>query len=397
MPYDGINLTLAMDYIPTSYAAIDMNGTPKYLIPDRAKMVNLALGFSVCWGTNRKDSDKDGVWDKIDMCPNTPRGVAVDSVGCPVDEDHDGIPDYLDKCLRTPAAAIGMVDTLGCPVDTDGDGVEDYLDECPGTPEEAFGKIGRNGCPLDTDGDGVPDYLDKCPGTPQAAWGFVDETGCMIDSDEDGIPDYMDECPNTPIEALGFVDNRGCDLDTDGDAVPDYLDACPYVPGLPENKGCPEVKREVRQLLQKAMQGIEFETGKATIKQKSYPLLNQIAQIFIENTNYIVEVQGHTDNTGKAAVNQALSEKRANAVRDYLIEKGVDFQRLTAVGYGPDRPIADNSTKAGRAKNRRVEFNITFEEVHVETILDHADPVAPAEQAEQAPAENDEEIEKLLN
>ena len=373
MPYDGINLTLAMDYIPTSYAGIDINGSKKFLLPDKAKMVNLALGFSICWGTNRKDQDKDGVWDKLDMCPDTPRGVTVDKQGCPLDEDKDGVPDYLDKCPGTPEAAVGFVDSVGCPLDTDGDGVPDYLDECPGTPEAAFGMIGKNGCPLDTDGDGVPDYLDKCPGTPEAAWGLVDKHGCPIDSDEDDVPDYLDECPDTQIEALGFVDEKGCDLDSDNDGVPDYLDACPKVPGLKENKGCPEIKREVRQLLQKAMQGIEFETGKASIKSKSYPLLNQIAKIFIDNTNYIVEVQGHTDNTGKAEANQVLSEKRANAVRDYLIAQGVDFQRLTAVGYGSSKPIADNSTKAGRAKNRRVEFNITFEEVHVETILDHAE------------------------
>jgi len=146
---------------------------------------------------------------------------------------------------------------------------------------------------------------------------------------------------------------------------------------LKENKGCPEVKREVRNLLKKAMQGIEFETGKATIKKKSFPLLNQIAKVFIENTNYNIEVQGHTDSTGKYEINKELSEKRANAVRDYLIEQGVDFQRLTAVGYGPDVPIADNKTKAGRAKNRRVEFKITFEEISYESVMDHADP-APA-------------------
>ena len=379
MPYDGINMTLAMDYIPTSYAAIDMNGVPKYLLPDKAKMVNLALGFSICWGTNRKDTDKDGVWDKIDMCPETPRGVAVDSVGCPVDEDHDGVPDYLDHCLGTPAAAIGLVDSVGCPLDSDGDGVPDYLDECPNTPKESFRiYLDEKGCPRDSDGDGVPDYKDKCPDTPEAAWGLVDEDGCPLDSDDDEVPDYLDECPDTPIEALGFVDENGCDSDSDNDGVPDYKDECRSVPGPKANKGCPVVKREVRQLLQKAMQGIEFETGKATIKQKSFPLLDQIAETFIENKNYIIEVQGHTDNTGKDEANRKLSDKRANAVKDYLVKKGVPADRMTAVGYGPDKPIADNSTKAGRAKNRRVEFNITFEKVHVETILDHANPT-PAE------------------
>jgi outer membrane protein OmpA-like peptidoglycan-associated protein len=405
MPYDGINLTLAMDYIPTSYAGMNVNGQTKYILPDKAKMVNVALGFSICWGSNRRDKDKDGVWDKIDLCPNTPRGVVVDSVGCPLDTDHDGVPDYLDNCPNTPAAAIGFVDSLGCSMDTDGDGVEDYKDRCPNTPKAAWGHVDSVGCELDTDHDGVPDYRDSCLNTPAAAIGLVDENGCELDTDHDGVPDYKDHCPNTPAEAIGMVDENGCELDTDGDGVadyrdacpnttphaigfvdahgceldsdtdgvPDYMDECPHVFGVSANKGCPEIKREVRQLLQKAMQGIEFETGKATIKRKSYPLLDQIAQIFIDNSNYIIEVQGHTDNTGNAEVNQRLSEQRANAVMKYLISKGVPAERMTAVGYGQNVPLADNKTAAGRQKNRRVEFKITFEEVHIETILDHAD------------------------
>ncbi len=404
MPYDGINMTLAMDYIPTSYAAIP--DTKSYVIPDKTKQFNLALGFSFCWGTNRRDKDKDGVWDKLDLCPETPRGVVVDENGCPLDEDKDGVPDYLDHCLGTPAAAIGFVDSLGCeldtdgdgvedykdkcpgtpeaawgkvdslgcPLDTDGDGVPDYLDECPETPEAAWGKVNDKGCPIDTDGDGVPDYLDQCPGTPEAAWGKVDEIGCALDSDKDGVPDYLDHCPGTPEAAIGHVDVNGCELDSDGDGVPDYIDQCPQVAGLKENKGCPEMKREVRQLLQKAMQGIEFESGKAAIKKKSYQLLDQIAQIFIENSNYIIEVQGHTDNTGKAEMNKKISQQRADQVMKYLEKKGVPAERMTAVGYGQEVPIADNATKAGRQKNRRVEFKITFEEVHVETVLEHADP-----------------------
>lgn len=404
MPYDGINMTLSMDYIPTSFAHVDINDKPYYIIPDKSKMFNVALGFSICWGTNRRDKDKDGVWDKIDMCPDTPRGVEVDSVGCPLDEDLDGVPDYLDHCLgtpaaargyvdangcmldsdgdgiedyrdlcpNTPAAAYGRIDSVGCPLDSDGDGVADYLDECPNTPEEAYGNIDEKGCPRDSDGDGIPDYLDQCPNTPASAMGHVNAQGCPIDSDEDGVPDFLDECPNTPAKARNHVDARGCILDSDGDGVPDYMDECPMVPGVKANKGCPELKREVRQLLQKAMQGIEFETGKATIKTKSHALLNQIAKTFIENSNYIIEVQGHTDNVGKAEMNQNLSNNRAKAVMNYLISKGVPAERMTAVGYGDTRPIADNKTAAGRQKNRRVEFKITFEEVHVETILDHA-------------------------
>ena len=121
------------------------------------------------------------------------------------------------------------------------------------------------------------------------------------------------------------------------------------------------------------MKGIAFDNGKATIKKKSYPLLDQIAQTFIDNPDFIIEVQGHTDNVGKAKLNKELSEKRANAVMNYLIGKGVPAGRMTAKGFGDEMPIADNKTKAGREKNRRVEFNITFEEVTVETILEHAD------------------------
>ena len=402
MPYDGINLTLAMDYIPTVYAT----AKERACVPYHAKGVNIALGFSIVWGTNRpKDADKDGVYNPWDMCPNTPKNVAVDVLGCPLDSDGDGIPDYLDECPNTPAAAYGLTDETGCPIDSDGDGVPDYLDECPntpvearglvdekgceldtdgdgvpdwrdecpGTPEEAKGYVDAFGCLLDTDGDGVPDYLDECPNTPAEARGLVDEKGCPVDSDSDGVPDYLDECPNTPAEARGYVDEKGCEIDTDEDGVPDWCDKCPNVAGSAQNKGCPEVKREVRTLLTKAMQGIAFETGKATIKKSSYTLLNQIAKTFIENKDFQIEVQGHTDNVGKAAVNKALSEKRANAVRDYLIKQGVPAERITAKGYGDEVPIADNKTKAGRAKNRRVEFNITFEQITIETILEHAD------------------------
>lgn len=408
MPYDGINLTFAMDYIPTSYAYYHYEGVGDIPVPYRSKGVNVAVGFSIVWGTNHKpkDSDLDGIFDKLDMCPNTPANVRVDDLGCPIDSDGDGVPDYLDQCPNTPSAAYGMVDSVGCPIDsdldgvpdyldlcpntpaeardfvdadgcpldTDGDGVPDYLDQCPGTPAAAQGFVDSVGCPLDTDGDGVPDYIDRCPNTPAEAYGLIDEFGCPIDTDGDGVPDYLDKCPGTPKEAYGRVDTCGCPLDTDGDGVPDYLDECPTVPGSKANKGCPEVKREVRNLLKKAMQGIQFENGKATIKKSSNKLLDQIAKTFIDNPTYRIEVQGHTDNVGNYKFNVDLSERRAQAVRDYLIKKGVPATSLTAHGYGPDRPIADNKTKAGRAQNRRVEFDITFEEITYELINDRVQP-----------------------
>lgn len=397
MPYDGINLTLAADYIPTSYTA--------HGYPYKSKGVNLAFGISFTWGTNRRDSDHDGVYDKLDMCPNTPKGVRVDALGCPIDSDGDGVPDYKDLCPGTEVAAYGLTDEHGCPRDSDGDGVPDYKDECPNTPREAAGMVDEKGCELDTDGDGVPDwkdrcpntlpearafvdslgcdrdsdgdfvpdYKDECPDTPAEARRYVDEKGCPFDSDGDGVPDYKDLAPGTPAEARGFVDEYGRELDTDGDGVPDWKDMCPTIAGPAVNKGCPEVKKEVRNLLNKAMQGIEFETGKASIKKSSYGILDEIAKTFISNPDFVIEIQGHTDNTGSETLNLELSDKRAKAVREYLVSKGVSGEHVTAKGYGSSRPIADNSTKAGRQKNRRVEFDITFEEVRTEVIYEHLD------------------------
>ncbi|MEI7502283.1 MAG: DUF5723 family protein, partial [Paludibacter sp.] len=339
--------------------------------------MNFAIGVNIVLG-NRKDTDKDGVVDRKDKCPETPFSVLVDKKGCPVDNDGDGVPDYLDKCPNTPkeaydkidmtgcpldtdndsvpdyldkcpdtpVASIGFVDkngcsldsdkdgifdyldkcpntplgvsvdSFGCPLDTDGDGVADYLDLCPGTVAQARGMVDKNGCPIDSDNDGVSDYLDLCPGTPIEARGFVDKNGCSHDSDDDGIPDYLDKCPNTPKEARGMVDEKGCPRDTDGDGIMDYLDNCPKVPGVAANKGCPEVKKEVKKLFQKALQGIQFETSKSTIKPGSFAILNQIAEVLVANPTYLIEIQGHTDNVGNAASNLALSDKRAAAVRD---------------------------------------------------------------------------------
>ena len=418
-PYDGLMLTLATDYIPTSYArAATEDG--RISLPYKTPGVNLSLGLAIVVGTNPrdKDRDKDGVFDKLDVCPNTPLNVRVDEMGCPLDHDGDGVPEYLDECPYTPSAAYGLIDSVGCPLDSDGDGVADYLDWCPNTPEEAYNSIDIHGCPLDSDGDGIYDYLDQCPNTPMAAYGMVDSVGCPIDTDGDGVADYLDHCPDTPAEAYGMVDANGCPIDTDKDGVPDYMDQCnntipesrnyvdsvgcpldtdkdgvldyedlcPTIAGVKENKGCPEVKREVRNLLNKAMSGIQFETGKATIKKNSYQILNDIAKIFIDNPTYIIEVQGHTDNVGKHDYNVDLSDRRANSVRTYLINQGVPASRMSAHGYGPDVPIADNNTSAGRAKNRRVEFKITFEEVTYETIYDRvqnteaaAQPAAPVQ------------------
>ena len=399
----GMNMFLIADYIPLSWAkvyseqfGIDMN------LPDRIQQVNLQAGiaFSINrfardrdrdYVPNYKDlcpdqdltylrkqfpklsmrklrdkkgcafdEDNDGVHDVIDMCPQTPTGVIVDSVGCPVDSDKDGVADYIDKCPDTPDGV--EVDENGCPFDKDNDGVPDYLDECPNTPINVV--TDKKGCPVDSDGDGVPDYMDKCQGTPIGI--EVNENGCPYDSDEDGVPDYLDKCPDSPHNVA--VDRNGCPYDSDKDGIPDYIDKCPNEAGVAENNGCPKVEEavvteEVRNVFKKAMQGIQFETAKATIKTISYPILDQIVAVLEMNPSYKLEISGHTDNQGDYEKNVKLSQDRAQAVMEYLISKGIDSERLTAVGYGPDRPIADNSTSQGRKTNRRVEFEITYETV----------------------------------
>jgi len=188
------------------------------------------------------DADHDGVPDKRDACPDTPRGATVDNRGCPADADGDGVLNGIDQCPDTPTGAT--VDAMGCPHDQDGDKVFDGIDQCPNTP--AGVAVDAKGCPLaaavpagppDSDGDGVNDLLDKCPGTPAGA--TVDTTGCPIDSDHDGVWDGLDKCPDTPAGAT--VDANGCPMDSDGDKVFDGIDRCPNTPpGTPVDAfGCP--------------------------------------------------------------------------------------------------------------------------------------------------------------
>lgn len=304
---------------------------------------SVALVFT--FGTP-KDTDHDGVIDRLDLCPNTPAMVSVTPTGCPIDTDGDGVPDYLDKCPNTLPNT--KVTEAGCPVDTDGDGVEDAFDKCPNEK----GLISLGGCP-DSDNDGVADKDDKCPNTPANV--KVDAKGCPIDTDGDGIPDYLDKCPN----AKGTKAMNGCP-DRDGDGIADDVDKCPDVKGTKANKGCPEIKQEVKEVFKKALQGIQFETGKDVIRKSSNVILDNIVEIMKMNPAYKITINGHTDNVGKPESNLILSQKRADAVKKYMTDKGVSGDRMTAVGHGDTMPVADNTTPAGRTQNRRVEFIVEF-------------------------------------
>lgn len=285
------------------------------------------------------DRDGDDIIDKNDNCPDD-KGLAEFS-GCP-DRDGDKIIDKDDEC---PDEA-GLEAFKGCP-DRDGDGLKDSDDLCP----EVAGPIVNQGCP-DTDNDGIFDYLDSCP----LEAGPSENRGCpWPDTDKDGLLDKDDQCPYN----AGPVQNHGCPYtDTDGDGVLDKDDECVNTPGPVENKGCPKVDLEI---IKRAFDNLEFETAKAIILQSSYASLEDLAKYLIDNPSFRIIVAGHTDNQGDDQKNLILSKKRAEAVRDFLVSRGVAEDRIIVQFFGEEKPKESNDTPEGRQKNRRVEMEIIFE------------------------------------
>jgi outer membrane protein OmpA-like peptidoglycan-associated protein len=283
---------------------------------DTAHHIEALLGLSLVFGrpTPRpKDSDNDGVVDLQDLCP-LEAGVAPD--GCPIrDRDGDGFPDPKDECPLEAGIAPD-----GCPVrDADQDGVPDATDECRDVPG-----IVPTGCP-DQDQDGFLDRDDKCPELTGVA-----PDGCPADSDGDGFIDSQDKCPKEPETKNGFEDADGC---------PDQLpDAVKKFTGV--------------------IRGIEFETGKSQIRAISAPVLDGAAAVLTQYPTLKVMIVGHTDNVGPYEVNVELSRKRAEAVKAYMMKRGVEADRIETRGEGPDSPVATNNTRAGRQSNRRIEFQI---------------------------------------
>ncbi len=258
------------------------------------------------------------------------------------DKDGDGIEDKSDACPEVP----GPIENQGCPwPDSDGDGIYDKDDNCP----QVAGPEENQGCPWpDTDGDGILDKDDDCPEIA----GLEKFNGCP-DTDNDGIMDKNDRCPLNP----GKIENKGCP-DTDGDSLVDLDDECPNVAGPVSNRGCPEVTQEVQKQLNDYAKTILFDTGKATIKPESVSTMVDIIQILKEYPSAKFTVEGHTDSVGSSSSNQRLSEARANSVRDFLINEGITPNRLSAIGFGEEKPIASNATRIGRKQNRRVEINL---------------------------------------
>ena len=343
-----------------------------------------------------KDADGDKISDRKDVCKYTPGVLAFN--GCP-DTDGDGIQDEADDCPETP----GLKEFNGCP-DTDGDKIIDKNDSCPdvaglkefngcpdrdndsiidkndscpdiagvkylnGCPDrdkdsiadaddacpDAFGPKENNGCP-DTDNDGIFDYLDDCVDIA----GPKENNGCpWPDTDNDGLLDKDDECPFIK----GPKKNKGCPYkDTDGDGLLDKDDDCPNTFGPKENKGCPVIEKKVAEVLKTAFDNLEFEASKDLIREQSYESLDSLASVLLKKPEWKLHISGHTDNKGDEQDNLVLSKKRAEAVKAYLISKGVKADKLIVEFFGETKPIADNSTSEGRQKNRRVEMEVKFD------------------------------------
>ncbi len=300
------------------------------------EMVGLSLQSTYKYSFN----DSDGRDPRLDVPSHMQHFAGITFKFGGKDTDGDGIYDKDDACPEVP----GLKEFNGCP-DTDGDGIQDSADACPND----FGLAELQGCP-DKDGDGIADKDDSCPDVA----GPKELNGCP-DTDGDGIADKDDKCP----QVKGPRENGGCPWpDTDGDGVLDKDDRCPEVKGTVANNGCPEITEEQVRKLNEYAKLIFFNSGKSSFMQQTYPVLQSIVGILKEFPNSRFSLEGHTDSDGKDAMNQTLSEDRARAVKDYLVENGVSFERLSSIGYGETKPIATNKTKAGKALNRRVEVNL---------------------------------------
>ncbi len=282
-----------------------------------------------------KASDKEACVPE-DVSVEVDKTEAVEVEEGPRDQDGDGIVDEEDECPLDPEDFDGFEDEDGCPdEDNDDDGVVDEEDACPNVPEDEDGFRDDDGCPdKDNDGDGLLDINDQCPDKAEDFDGYEDEDGCPDrDNDDDGIYDVDDECPNEAEDYDGDVDEDGC----------------------PEERKRVKVTEERIELNEK----VYFEYDKAEIQQKSYALLDEVAQVLQANPEIEIRVEGHTDSRGGDEYNLELSQERAQSVVEYLTDRGVDRSRMNAKGFGEKRPIESNSTEAGRAANRRVEIHIT--------------------------------------
>jgi outer membrane protein OmpA-like peptidoglycan-associated protein/opacity protein-like surface antigen len=270
-----------------------------------------------------------------------------------------------DKQTGLADVRFGLNWFFGGNRDTDGDGVLNKNDKCPKVAEDLDGFQDADGCPdLDNDGDGIPDAKDGAPNQAEDIDGYQDADGVPdLDNDGDGVADVKDGAPNQAEDIDGYQDADGVpDADNDGDGILDAKDKCPNqaetVNGFEDEDGCPDTKPEV--IIERAapivLEGVTFKTGSAVLTAGAKEVLDKVVRTLTDYPAMKLQVSGHTDNVGSKKTNTALSLRRAESVKAYMASKGIAQDRIETRGFGPDKPVATNDTKDGRALNRRIEF-----------------------------------------
>ncbi|WP_438011786.1 OmpA family protein [Sorangium sp. So ce321] len=299
--------------------------------------------------------------------PTRPTGAEADTPAAVGDKDDDGILDNTDACPEIKGEPSADPSRDGCPPsDRDGDSVTDAEDACPAVAGAQSLDPIKNGCPPDGDSDGVADAADACPASPGDKHQDPRRNGCPPDLDRDGILDANDACPRTPGPGSTEPKQNGCPEDADGDGITGVADACPLEHGAksddPSRNGCPKFVRVTNEEIVTSIP-VQFtlygKTRSQTVSPVSDELLYEVRDVLSQHPEIeLVEVQGHTDDSGTPEFNQTLSEERARAVVDWLVAAGVPRGKLVAKGYSYRRPLGDNREKTGRQENRRVQFFI---------------------------------------
>jgi outer membrane protein OmpA-like peptidoglycan-associated protein len=369
----------SMGFYPPGYPAVPDGESDNFNdlfmfgtgIEFQAKNASLFLEFEWDKLRNADYSDIDpAIADSLNQSTYTiTPGISIVSesgVGLTFAADFNLNSEDKPSMVNPPDWALYLMLSVGgyiLPQDEDDDGIEDDVDRCPEEPEDADGFEDDDGCPdLDNDNDGIKDEEDGCPDLAEDFDGFEDSDGCpdvLQDSDNDGVPDDMDKCPLKAEDVDGFQDEDGCpDLDNDLDGIMDVDDQCPNEPetfnGYTDEDGCPDERPLEQRFI---LRGINFETGSAALTPDSYAVLDQVIRSLMAYPEVRIEIRGYTDSVGSWEYNLDLSQRRADAVRLYLVNSGIASDRVVSKGYSEADPVASNKTASGRAENRRIEFH----------------------------------------
>jgi outer membrane protein OmpA-like peptidoglycan-associated protein len=368
--YSRVGLGISLNTWKGSQFFLITDNLPGLIWPQAARSADFRFGINLRFGKDpyRDDEDEDGVMDQDDKCPR--QAGPPDLKGCP-DKDGDKIPDSQDQCPDE----FGTTKFQGCP-DKDGDGVIDKLDKCPDypgvlkfkgcpdkdndgiedsndlCPDEA-GTVEFSGCP-DNDGDGIKNSEDACPDN----FGSKENKGCPNDKDSDGVPDQEDKCPEEP----GKPESLGCpDTDSDKDGVFDRLDKCPQTPGSPATNGCPEVSTEAKFAIDQIEKKLVFEAGKDVILSESYVVLDDFSALLKSHPEWNISIEAHVSaSEGNDSFTMALSKDRAQSVKSYLMNRGIDESRVKPEYFGATQPLGDDNTPEGKRQNNRIRIQIIY-------------------------------------